>query len=143
MKAQALSEYALTVFAGALLALLALEAGRLAVDLLSLVVLRQAVADAAAAGAEAGALYPECASTTCKAVVFDAAAGAPALASARIAQYTVRVAESFIGGTTIPLLSVEVCADLQPLALLGGLLAGDGLQVCATAARPYHVPRAR
>jgi hypothetical protein len=139
-RAQSIVEYSLTLFAGALFALSVLEAGRLAVDLLSLIVLRQAVADAAAAGAEAGALYPECASTSCSRIVFDAAAGAPALASARIAQSTVHVAESFIGGTTIPLLSVQVCAELQPVAVLGQILAGS-FNVCSEASRPYTARR--
>jgi exosortase/archaeosortase len=141
MKAQALAEYALLLALSALLMAGLFDVGRAALDVLRLIVLRQAVSDAAAAGAQAGMLFPECASTTCADIVGDAAGAV--LAGFQLAGApTVIISESVIRETTIPALRVQVCATLEPVSLLGGLLAGDGLEACAVTERAYR-PRAR
>lgn len=137
MKAQALAEYALLLALSALLMAGLFDMGRAALDVLRLVVLQQAVSDAAAAGAQAGALFPECASTTCADIVRNAA-GAALAAFPLAGEPAVIISESIIRETTISALRVQVCAALEPASLLGGLLASQGLEACVVTERAYR-----
>jgi len=140
MKAQALAEYALTLAAGALLLLGLFDLGRAVVDVLRMVALQPTIDQAAAAGAQAGALFPECAASSCSDIV--RAAVGDALAGLQLAGApAVIISESVIRETTIAALRVQVCAALQPVSVLGGLLAGEGLELCAESQLPYVVRR--